>query len=90
LKQHKLWFDEEYSKLLHERKQAKLQWLQNPNQTNGDNLNNVRGEDSRTFRTQKRDYHHHHHHHHHHHIFQVLGLLACSGSEFIFYLLDSW
>jgi len=33
LKQHKPWFDEECSKLLSERKQAKLQWLQNRSQT---------------------------------------------------------
>jgi hypothetical protein len=31
LKKHKPWFDEECSKLLDQRKQAKLQWLQNPN-----------------------------------------------------------
>jgi len=30
-----------------------LQWLQNPAQTNGDNLNNVRNETSRTFRNKK-------------------------------------
>jgi hypothetical protein len=30
LKQHKLWFDEECSKLLDLRMQTKLQWLQNP------------------------------------------------------------
>jgi hypothetical protein len=37
-KQHKTSFDEECSKLLDKGKQAKLQWLQNPTQTNGDNL----------------------------------------------------
>jgi hypothetical protein len=31
LKQHKAWFDEGCSKLLDQRKQAKLQWLQDPN-----------------------------------------------------------
>jgi predicted metallo-beta-lactamase superfamily hydrolase len=37
LKQHKPWFDKECSKLLLERrKQAKLQWLQNPSQMNRD------------------------------------------------------
>jgi hypothetical protein len=30
--------------------------LQNPSQTNGDNLNNVRHETSRTFRNKKRKY----------------------------------
>jgi hypothetical protein len=39
LKQHKTCFDEECSKLLDQRKQAKLQWLQNPSQINGDDLN---------------------------------------------------
>jgi hypothetical protein len=40
LKQHKLWFDKECSKLLDRRKQAKLQWLQNPSQMHGNNMNN--------------------------------------------------
>jgi hypothetical protein len=34
LKKHKTWFDEGYSKLLDQRKQAKLQWLQNPSEIN--------------------------------------------------------
>jgi hypothetical protein len=42
LKKHRLWFDEGCSKLLDQRKQAKLQWLQDPSEINGDNLNNVR------------------------------------------------
>jgi hypothetical protein len=37
-------------------KQAKLQWLQNPSQINGDNLKNLRRETSRTFRNKKREY----------------------------------
>jgi hypothetical protein len=41
-------FDDECSKLIDQRKQAKLQWLQNPSQINGDNLQNVRREASRT------------------------------------------
>jgi hypothetical protein len=49
-KQHKSWFDEECSKFLDQRKQAKMQWLQNPNQSNVDNLNNVRREASTHFR----------------------------------------
>jgi hypothetical protein len=53
LKQHEPWFNEDCSKLLDERKQAKLQWLQNPSQTNGDNLKNVRQEACRTFRNKK-------------------------------------
>jgi hypothetical protein len=54
LQQHKLWFDDECSKLIDRGKQAKLQWLQNPSQVNGDNMHNVRREASRTFRTKKR------------------------------------
>jgi hypothetical protein len=42
------------SELLRKRKQAKLQWLQNPNQTNGDNMDSLRREGSRTFRTKKK------------------------------------
>jgi hypothetical protein len=34
--------DEECSKVLDERKWARVQWLQNPSQTNGDNLNNAK------------------------------------------------
>jgi hypothetical protein len=53
LRRHKPWFDDECSKLMDRRKQAKLQWLQNPSQVNGDNMDNVRCEASRTFRTKK-------------------------------------
>jgi DNA repair ATPase RecN len=53
LPQHKPWFDDECSKLTDRRKQATLQWLQNPSQVNGDNMDNVRHEASRTFRTKK-------------------------------------
>jgi hypothetical protein len=53
LQQHKPWFDDECSKLIDRRKQAKLQCLQNPSQVNGDNMDNVRREASRTFRTKK-------------------------------------
>jgi hypothetical protein len=35
---------------------AKLQWLQNPNQINRDNLKNVRLETSRIFRNKKREH----------------------------------
>jgi hypothetical protein len=41
LKNHKPWFYEGCSKLLDQKKQAKLQWIQNPSEINGDNLNNV-------------------------------------------------
>jgi hypothetical protein len=33
-----------------------LQWLQDPSEINGDNLNTVRREDSRYFRNKKREY----------------------------------
>jgi hypothetical protein len=39
-----------------QRKQAKLQLLQNPSQINGDNLQNLRHEISRTFRNKKREH----------------------------------
>jgi hypothetical protein len=55
LRKHKLWFDEGYSKLLDQRKQTKLQWLQDPSEISGDNLNNVRREDSKYFRKKKED-----------------------------------
>jgi hypothetical protein len=50
LKKHKPWFDEGCSELLYQRKEAKLQWLQDPSEINGVNLNNVRRETSRHFR----------------------------------------
>jgi hypothetical protein len=47
-----------FSKLLDQRKQAKLQWLQDPIEirVNGDNMNNVRREASRHFRNKKKEY----------------------------------
>jgi hypothetical protein len=54
LKHHTLWFDEECSELLDRMKQAKLQWLQNQSQTNGDNLKNVRCEASGILRKKGR------------------------------------
>jgi hypothetical protein len=56
LKKHKPWFDEGCSELLDQRKQAKLQWLQDPSEINWDNLNNVRCEASRYFRNNKKEY----------------------------------
>jgi hypothetical protein len=47
LKKHKLWFDEGCSRLLDQRKQAKLYWLQDPSEMNWDNLKNVRREAKR-------------------------------------------
>jgi hypothetical protein len=56
LKKHKPWFDKGFSTLLDQRKGAKLQWLQDPSEINGDNLNNVRPEASRHFRNRKKEY----------------------------------
>jgi hypothetical protein len=47
---HKPWFDAECSQFLDHRKQAKMLWLQDPNQCNVDNLNNVQYELSRHVR----------------------------------------
>jgi dsDNA-specific endonuclease/ATPase MutS2 len=41
-KRHKPWFDKECLRFLYQRKQAKMQWIQDPSQSNVDNLNNVR------------------------------------------------
>jgi hypothetical protein len=50
LKRNKQSFDDECSKLIDQRKQAKLQWLQNRSEINGDNLQNLRGDTRRKFR----------------------------------------
>jgi hypothetical protein len=42
LKKYKPWFGKVCSELLDERKEAKLQWLQDASKINGDNLNSVR------------------------------------------------
>jgi RNA binding exosome subunit len=38
----KPWVDEKCSQFLDQRNQAKFQWLQDPNQSNADNLNGVK------------------------------------------------
>jgi hypothetical protein len=38
---HKPSFEERCSKLLYQKKEAKLQWLQDPSEIYGNNLNNV-------------------------------------------------
>ena len=55
-KQHKPWFDEKCSQFLGQRKQAKMQWLQDTKQSNLDNLNNARGEASKHFMKNKREH----------------------------------
>jgi hypothetical protein len=56
LKKHTPWFNKECSKLLDQKKQAKLLWLQDPSEINGDKLNNVRHEANSYFRNKKREY----------------------------------
>jgi hypothetical protein len=56
LKKHKPWFEEKCSKLLDQKREAKLQWFQDPSQINGDSLNNIRRESSRHFRNKTREY----------------------------------
>jgi hypothetical protein len=38
MKQHKPWFDEECLGILDQRKKAKMQWIQNPSQSNVNNI----------------------------------------------------
>jgi hypothetical protein len=56
MKQHKPWFDEECLGILDQRKRAKMQWIQDPSQSNADNLHNVRRDASRHFRNKKKAY----------------------------------
>jgi restriction endonuclease S subunit len=55
LKKHKLWFEERYSKILDQRKQAKPEWLQYPREINGNNMNNIKRVTARKdFRNEKK------------------------------------
>jgi hypothetical protein len=56
LKNHKPWFDKGCSELLSQRKQAKLQWLQDQSEINWVIVNNIKHEASRYFRNKKRVY----------------------------------
>jgi len=49
LKQHKQRFDEECLGFLDQRKRAKMRWIQDPSQSNVDNINRVRRGCSETF-----------------------------------------
>jgi len=53
-KQNKPWFDEECLGFLDQMKQVKIQWIQDPSQSNVDNLNKVMREVSRHFRKKRR------------------------------------
>ena len=55
-KQHKPWFDEECLGFLDQRKRAKMQCVQDPSQSNVDNLNSGKCEVSRHFRNKKKAY----------------------------------
>jgi hypothetical protein len=55
-KHRKPWFAEECSELADRRKQAKLQWLQDPSEANEDNVSDVRREASRHFRNNEREF----------------------------------
>ena len=56
LKQHKPWFDEECLTFVDQRKQVIMQWVQDPSQSNVDNLNNARCDASRHFRNKRNVY----------------------------------
>jgi hypothetical protein len=43
-------------RIIRSKETAKLQWLQNPNEINGENLNSIICEASRHFRNKKREY----------------------------------
>ena len=55
-RQHKPWFDKECVDFLDQRKQAKMQWIRDPSQSNVNNLNNVIRNGSRHFRNKKKAY----------------------------------
>ena len=55
LKQHKTWLMKTL-RFFRSRMQAKMQWVQDPSQSNIDNLNNVRREASRHCRSKKKEY----------------------------------
>jgi len=55
-KQHKQWFDKECVDFLDQRKQTKMQWIQDPSRSNVDNMKNVRRNVSRYFRNKRRHF----------------------------------
>jgi hypothetical protein len=56
MKHHKPWFDEDCLGILDQRKQAKMQRIQDPSQSNVDNLNNVICDARRQFRNKRKAY----------------------------------
>ena len=55
MKQHKRCYYEECLRFLDQRKQTKMQSLQDPNQSKVDDLNNARSEASRHIRNKKKE-----------------------------------
>jgi hypothetical protein len=49
------WFNDECSQFLDHRKRVNIQWLQDPNENNVDNIKNVRCEASRHFRHKEKE-----------------------------------
>jgi hypothetical protein len=56
LKKHNPWFEEGHSKSLDQRKEVEMQRLQDPSEINRNNLNNVRREVRRHFRSKRKEY----------------------------------
>ena len=56
MKQHKPWVDEECLGILDQRRQAKMQWIKDPRQSNIDTLNKVRRDARKHFRNKKKAY----------------------------------
>jgi hypothetical protein len=56
MNQHKPWFEEECLGILDQRKQAKIQWIQDQSLSNVGNLNNLRRDASRHFRNKNKAY----------------------------------
>jgi hypothetical protein len=56
LKQHKPCINAKCLRFIDHRKQAKMQWLKDPNQRNVDNTYNLQPEASRHFRTKTKEY----------------------------------
>jgi hypothetical protein len=54
MKQHKPWFDDKCLVILDQRKQAKLEWIQDPSQSNVDNLNDIRRDANNISETKRR------------------------------------
>ena len=55
-KKHNTWFDKECVDFLDQRKQTKMQWIQDPSRSNVDNMKNVRRNVSRYFRNKRRHF----------------------------------